>query len=80
MKEILYLLSQAVQFHLHWAKAGAKGSEHQLNGKQYFGELHIVHYNTKYDNVGAAAPESDGLAVLGFFIEVKVKQIFSSFI
>ncbi|CAK8674725.1 unnamed protein product [Clavelina lepadiformis] len=60
---------KAVQFHFHWAAPNAKGSEHLINGNQYWGELHIVHYNTKYPDVGTAANKSDGLAVLGFFIK-----------
>jgi len=63
-------LLQAAQFHIHWAKPNLGGSEHTFNGKQYFGELHIVHYNTKYESLSVAADKSDGLAVLGFFIEV----------
>ena len=31
-----------------------------------------MHYNTKYESLGVAAPEPDGLAVLGFFIEVSL--------
>lgn len=36
-------------------------------------QLHIVHYNTKYPNFGEAVSKVDGLAVLGFFIEVSIK-------
>ncbi|XP_076823275.1 carbonic anhydrase 2-like [Clavelina lepadiformis] len=66
---------KAAQFHFHWAapnalgsESNAKGSEHFFNGNQSWGELHIVHYNTKYPDLGTAAKKSDGLAVLGFFI------------
>ncbi|XP_076823447.1 carbonic anhydrase-like [Clavelina lepadiformis] len=59
---------KAAQFHLHWGNSSSAGSEHLFNGNQYWGELHIVHYNTKYPDLGTAANESDGLAVLGFFI------------
>uniref|UniRef100_H2YZZ6 Carbonic anhydrase n=1 Tax=Ciona savignyi TaxID=51511 RepID=H2YZZ6_CIOSA len=62
---------QALQFHLHWAANGSTvGSEHFLDNKQYFGELHIVHVNTKYPNISVALGETDGLAVLGFFVKV----------
>jgi|688.fasta_scaffold570930_1 hypothetical protein len=33
-------------------------------------ELHMVHYNTKYGTYAAATEQSDGLAVLGIFLEV----------
>jgi carbonic anhydrase len=36
----------------------------------YFGELHIVHYNTKYTSFAEATKHSDGLAVLGILIEL----------
>lgn len=34
-------------------------------------QMHFVSYNTKYPNVSVALTESDGLAVLGVFIEVQ---------
>nr|XP_002127899.1 carbonic anhydrase 2-like [Ciona intestinalis] len=62
---------KAVQFHLHWAAANkSEGSEHWLNGKQYFAELHVVHYNTKYASIGEAVNKPDGLAVLGVFVDI----------
>jgi len=57
---------------LHWGKLDLPGSEHTVNGKQYFGELHIVHWNLKYDSFETAIHQTDGLAVMGFFIEVFV--------
>ena len=36
----------------------------------FFLKIHIVHYNTKYPNIKDAMTQVDGLAVLGFFIEV----------
>ncbi|XP_061532464.1 carbonic anhydrase 12 [Phycodurus eques] len=62
----------AAQLHIHWgSKTSPRGSEHMVNGKQYAAELHIVHYNSeKYPNVSMAFDKSDGLAVLGVFIEI----------
>ena len=57
---------------MHWGKVAMSGSEHTVNGRQYFGELHIVHYNTKYDSIETAVSQPDGLAVCGFFIEVGI--------
>jgi hypothetical protein len=41
-------------------------------------QLHIVHYNTKYPSLGDAVSKVDGLAVLGFFIEVWQGIIFTT--
>ena len=35
-----------------------------------------MHYNAKYGSLGPAVPESDGLDVLGWFIEVVEDDIF----
>lgn len=62
---------KALQFHFHWADDfSIGGSEHTVNGEQYYAELHIVHMNQKYDTLEQALDEPDGLAVLGFFIVV----------
>ena len=36
----------------------------------FVGELHIVHYNSKYGSFAEATRHSDGLAVLGILIEL----------
>ena len=41
-----------------------------MDGKMYPMEIHLVHWNNKYGDVGTAIGNSDGLAVLGFFYEV----------
>lgn len=70
--------AKAAQYHFHWGTATADrwtgGSEHMMNGVRHFGELHVVHYNTKYSSLSAAAAESDGLAVFGWFISVTYPQ------
>ncbi|XP_078493823.1 carbonic anhydrase-like [Ciona intestinalis] len=58
---------KAVQYHFHWGNT--TGSEHKLKGQQFFGEMHIVHYNTKYPNISQALNQPKGLAVLAFFIK-----------
>lgn len=59
------------QFHAHWGKTNHTGSEHTVNGKKYAAELHLVHWNKdKYSSFAEAAAASDGLAVLGMFLEV----------
>ncbi|XP_060777341.1 carbonic anhydrase 2-like [Neoarius graeffei] len=58
------------QFHFHWGSSDDKGSEHTVDGKMYPAELHLVHWNTTYPNFGEAASTSDGLAVVGVFLEI----------
>ncbi|XP_062855714.1 carbonic anhydrase 12 [Trichomycterus rosablanca] len=62
----------AAQLHFHWGSANVlAGSEHAVNGKQFPAELHLVHFNSaRYPNISMAVDKSDGLAVLGVFIEV----------
>ncbi|XP_044513856.1 carbonic anhydrase 2-like [Gracilinanus agilis] len=59
------------QFHFHWgSKNQPNGSEHTMNGKQFAAELHLVHWNTKYESIKIALTKGDGLAVVGVFLEV----------
>ncbi|KAI5100512.1 carbonic anhydrase 12 isoform X1 [Silurus meridionalis] len=62
----------AAQLHFHWGSSNTPtGSEHTINGKQFAAEMHLVHFNSaKYHNISQAVDKSDGLAVLGVFIEV----------
>ncbi|XP_019872321.1 carbonic anhydrase 1 isoform X2 [Aethina tumida] len=58
------------QFHCHWGDSDDRGSEHTINGQQYAGELHLVHWNsTKYHSFEEAAKHPDGLCVLGVFLK-----------
>ena len=59
---------QLVQFHFHWGSKSGIGSEHLINGKCADAELHLVHLNTKYNDVFEAMEQDDGLAVLGVFL------------
>uniref|UniRef100_A0A8C5U8K7 Carbonic anhydrase n=1 Tax=Malurus cyaneus samueli TaxID=2593467 RepID=A0A8C5U8K7_9PASS len=61
---------RAVQLHLHWGSPSGPGSEHTVNGRRFAAEIHVVHYNTKYDSFTEAMVHPDGLAVLGAFLEV----------
>ncbi|CAH3019614.1 unnamed protein product [Porites evermanni] len=63
-----------VQFHLHWGLNNYRGSEHTVDGMMYPAEIHFVSYNTKYPDIGESLPHSDGLAVLGVFIEVGASE------
>ncbi|KAJ7307192.1 hypothetical protein JRQ81_009181 [Phrynocephalus forsythii] len=67
----LQRIYSAVQLHFHWGSKGqARGSEHQVDGRAFPAELHVVHFNSeKYANVSEAKRQPDGLAVLGVFLE-----------
>jgi len=59
------------QLHFHWSYPLIEGgSEHTINHTHYPCELHLVHMNSKYANLAAAANHADGIAVLGVFMEV----------
>ncbi|NXH11487.1 CAH9 anhydrase, partial [Bucco capensis] len=65
---------RAVQLHLHWGSPKGYGSEHTVNGHRFAAEIHVVHYNTKYDSFNEAMDRPDGLAVLGAFLEVGLRE------
>ena len=67
---------QLEQFHFHWGleKNGhRRGSEHAVNGRQSAAELHLVHFKTKFKDIGAAVKsgEKDALSVIGIFLETE---------
>lgn len=62
---------QLAQFHFHWGRTQKTGAEHALNGIFYPAEVHLVHFNTKYGLLGNALDKTDGLAVIGMFMEVE---------
>ncbi|KGL75041.1 Carbonic anhydrase 9, partial [Tinamus guttatus] len=65
---------KAVQLHLHWGSPSGPGSEHTVNNHRFPAEIHVVHYNTKYNNFKEAMVHPDGLAVLGAFLEVGPRE------
>ncbi|XP_022239429.1 carbonic anhydrase 2-like [Limulus polyphemus] len=68
------------QLHFHWGSENTTGSEHTLNNKIYPMEMHLVHYNSKYEKDEAHNYE-DGLAVLAVFIKIDANDnnAFSAF-
>ncbi|KAL3890637.1 hypothetical protein ACJMK2_002918 [Sinanodonta woodiana] len=60
----------AQQIHFHWGKTNARGSEHNIDGRYFPMEMHIVSYNTKYNNFVNALDKEGGLAVLAFMFEI----------
>ncbi|NXN15087.1 CAH9 anhydrase, partial [Indicator maculatus] len=65
---------RAVQLHLHWGSLSGRGSEHTINGHRFAAEIHVVHYNSKYDSFNEAMVHPDGLAVLAAFLEVGPRE------
>ncbi|XP_048868878.1 carbonic anhydrase 15-like [Brienomyrus brachyistius] len=61
----------ALHFHFHWGSSSdsSVGSEHTVNSKRYPMEMHIVNI-MKGLTMNEAKMHPQGLAVLGFFIEV----------
>ncbi|XP_060801730.1 carbonic anhydrase 1 [Amyelois transitella] len=58
------------QMHFHWSVDDFTGCEHVLDGRGYAAECHFVHYNSKYQSMEAAIGYPDGLAVVGFLLQV----------
>lgn len=64
-------------FHFHWGTSnGQGGSEHTVNGKHYFSEVHLVHHRADCPSLGDCLQYSDGLAVLGFFLDITDDPLF----
>uniref|UniRef100_A0A8C5RB80 Carbonic anhydrase n=1 Tax=Laticauda laticaudata TaxID=8630 RepID=A0A8C5RB80_LATLA len=62
---------QAAQLHLHWGSGHTRpGSEHTVDGHRYAGEIHVVHYSSRFKSFQEAASEPGGLAVLAAFLQV----------
>ena len=58
------------QFHFHWGSSDDTGSEHKVNGNFYPLEMHLVHFNSKYDNLVEALKHKDGILVIGVLFKV----------
>ncbi|XP_061188853.1 carbonic anhydrase 14-like [Saccostrea echinata] len=60
----------AKQFHFHWGSEDKRGSEHDINNRHFPMEMHVVHYNSKYNTFADAMNQTNGLHVLAFLFEV----------
>lgn len=47
----------------------------ELNCSSFAAEIHMVHWNSKYNNFTFAAKQDDGLAVLTMFAEVRYNNV-----
>ncbi|KAH8236354.1 hypothetical protein KR026_000323 [Drosophila bipectinata] len=59
---------EAQQLHFHWGSEQSRGSEHNLDGKFYDGEMHIVHKNATYETNSDAGRQPNGFAVLAIML------------
>ncbi|XP_059099213.1 carbonic anhydrase-like isoform X2 [Tigriopus californicus] len=59
-----------LQLHFHWGANDSSGSEHTFGQVRFPAEMHWVHYNMKYGSPSEAILQKDGLAVLGFMVDV----------
>lgn len=55
---------QLDQMHFHWE------AEHTINGYRDPLELHLVHYNKKYNNFTAALKHENSISVVAILFEV----------
>ncbi|EDV42480.1 uncharacterized protein Dana_GF18008, isoform A [Drosophila ananassae] len=59
---------EAQQLHFHWGSEQSRGSEHNLDGEFYDGEMHIVHKNATYETNNEAGRHPNGFAVLAIML------------
>ncbi|XP_066936112.1 carbonic anhydrase 1-like [Clytia hemisphaerica] len=59
------------EMHMHWGEVTVCGCEHTLDGERFAGELHLVHWNTRYVEQPQAMDKPDGLAVLGVWLDAQ---------
>jgi len=63
---------KVVQFHFHWGKTDAEGSEHLLDGNASPLEMHAVTMKTRFKSLNKAleSDDRDALAVFGVFYQI----------
>ncbi|CAG2204213.1 unnamed protein product [Mytilus edulis] len=60
------------QFHFHWGSQDSRGSEHDINGRFFPMEMHVVTYSQRYRMFEEAKNATGGLAVLSFLFDVRI--------
>lgn len=58
----------------HWGSTNQRGSEHSVGGTQYPMEVHVLHYKQDYGSFEKALRYSDGLVIVGYLYEMKVRD------
>ncbi|XP_060525648.1 carbonic anhydrase 2-like [Cylas formicarius] len=59
------------QLHFHWGTNDTEGSENTINHQRFPLELHMVFFNTQYEDFNNAINFGDGLSVLSFLYSVR---------
>ena len=62
------------ELHFHWDQNDTQGSEHSIDGSRYALEMHMVHWNVKYESMKEAAQHSDGLAVVAILFTPSIQE------
>lgn len=63
------------QVHFHWGSKNSIGSEHAVFDQKYPMEMHLVHFNDKYESWEKAMNQPDGLSVIAVFLQVSCLSI-----
>ena len=58
------------KLHFHWGSKNSIGSEHAIFDQKFPMEMHLVHYNDKYESIEKAINKPDGLCVIAVFFQV----------
>ncbi|XP_076105791.1 carbonic anhydrase 1-like [Mytilus galloprovincialis] len=58
------------QFHFHWGSEDKRESKHEINGKHFSMEMHVVMHFDRFSSVNESMNITYGLAVLGFLFDV----------
>ncbi|XP_054162196.1 carbonic anhydrase 12-like, partial [Oppia nitens] len=60
------------RFHIHWGNQDDNGSEHSIDNKFSAAEIHLVHYNEKYESMEKAMTKPNGLLVIGVLAKLSL--------
>ncbi|XP_034940496.1 carbonic anhydrase-like isoform X3 [Chelonus insularis] len=68
----LHDVYQLENLHFHWNTNHHSGSEHKINGESFPLEMHMVHFNRRYNSYSNALNYRDGLAVVAVMFNYAV--------
>uniref|UniRef100_T1IRQ8 Carbonic anhydrase n=1 Tax=Strigamia maritima TaxID=126957 RepID=T1IRQ8_STRMM len=59
--------------HFHWGSSDVVGSEHEIEGRRYPLEMHLVHYSEEFSSLALAIDSNatDALAVIAVFFNIE---------
>ena len=62
---------ELAEFRFHWGRDDSRGSEHNVNGKAFPLELHLIHWNSSlYPSLEEALGKPGGIAIVAIFIQI----------